>query len=50
VNYARNVVGIWEVQFKVPDNAAPGRDPFALAMITSTGKRAYTQPSAIVVK
>jgi uncharacterized protein (TIGR03437 family) len=50
VNYARNVVGIWEVQFKVPDNATPGRDPFALAMITSTGKRAYTQASAIVVK
>ncbi|HXJ38597.1 MAG TPA: hypothetical protein VNH18_04920, partial [Bryobacteraceae bacterium] len=50
VKYARNVVGIWEVQFKVPDNATSGRDPFALAMITSGGKRVYTQASAIVVK
>jgi uncharacterized protein (TIGR03437 family) len=51
VTYAHNLVGIWEVQFKVPDNAKPGlRDPFALAMITSTGKRVYTQPSVIAVK
>ncbi len=51
VIYARNVVGVWEVQFKVPDNAKPGlRDPFALAMITSSGKRVYTQASTIPVQ
>jgi uncharacterized protein (TIGR03437 family) len=51
VKYARNLVGVWEVQFKVPDKATPGlRDPFALAMITSSGKRVYSQPSTIAVK
>jgi len=51
VKYAHNLVGIWEVQFKVPDNAKAGlRDPFALAMITSSGKRVYTQPSVIAIK
>lgn len=51
VIYARNMVGVWEVQFQVPEKATPGlRDPFALAVITASGKRVYTQPSVIAVK
>ena len=39
------------VQFQVPEKTTPGlRAPFALAMITASGKRVYTQPSAIAVK
>jgi uncharacterized protein (TIGR03437 family) len=50
VKYARNLIGVWEVEFEVPADTAPGaRAPFAMA-IPANGGLAFTQPSTINVQ
>jgi uncharacterized protein (TIGR03437 family) len=50
VTYARNLVGVWEVQFQVPANTTPGaRVPFVVAVPVS-GKLVFSQGSTIPVQ
>ncbi|HKX00396.1 MAG TPA: Ig-like domain-containing protein [Bryobacteraceae bacterium] len=50
VKYAHNLIGVWEVEFIVPTNTAPGaRAPFALA-IPANGGLAFAQGSTINVQ
>jgi uncharacterized protein (TIGR03437 family) len=50
VKYARNLVGVWEVQFEVPTSAKTGSNiPFAVAVPT-TGGNAYSQTSDIAIQ
>ena len=50
VKYARNLVGIWEVEFLVPSNTAQNlRAPFAILIRTSSGP-VFSQSSTIPVQ
>jgi hypothetical protein len=50
VKYARNLVGVWEVQFEVPSNAKTGSNlPFAIG-VPITGGHAYSQTSDIAIQ
>jgi len=46
VAYARNLIGIWEVDFEVPANAAGGNDaPFAVVVVAPDSSVNFAQPS-----
>ena len=50
VKYARNLVGVWEVQFEVPASAKTGSNlPFAVGIPVSGG-HAYSQASDIAIQ
>ncbi len=50
VKYARNLVGVWEVQFQVHSNSKTGSNlPFAVAVPTDAGN-AYSQTSDIAIQ
>lgn len=51
VKYARNMVGVWEVQFEVPTKAKTGSNlPFAIGVPLTGGGHAYSQTSDIAIQ
>ena len=50
VKYAHNLIGVWEVQFEVPANAAGGNDaPFAVVVVTPDNHVKFSQGSAMPI-
>ena len=50
VKYARNLVGVWEVQFEVPSNAKTGSNLHFAIGVPITGGHAYSQTSDIAIQ
>ena len=51
VKYARNLVGVWEVQFEVPAKSKTGPNlPFAVGVPLAGGGHAYSQTSDIAIQ
>jgi uncharacterized protein (TIGR03437 family) len=51
VKYARNLVGVWEVEFVVPSSSTPGpRDAAFAVAVPVSGKLVFGQSSLIPVK
>lgn len=46
---APNLIGIYEIRFKVPAGAAPGDRPFGLQVEAAPGQPAFAQPSVIAI-
>ena len=50
VIYARNLIGVWEVEFEVPAKAAAGNDaPFAVVVVTPTNAVKFSQGSEMPI-
>ncbi len=50
VSYARNLIGVWEVQFEVPAKAAAGNDaPFAVVVVAPDQSVKFSQGSSMPI-
>jgi uncharacterized protein (TIGR03437 family) len=50
VTYAHNLIGVWEVQFDIPSDTAPGSNVIFSLGVPSGGGYAYTQASHIPIQ